>query len=71
MLIHRTRCAKLIESLENYHTKEDKSRPGHQTSTPVHDWSSHDADAFRQIPEAMEAGLVRNGWRAPKVIIPI
>gem|GEM_PF-4693716 len=23
MLIHRSRCAKLIESLENHHTKKD------------------------------------------------
>lgn len=70
---HRTRCAKLIAGLEAYHTKEDKTHPGHQTSTPVHDWASHDADAFRYIGEAMAAGLVKNGPQPPPgvVISPI
>lgn len=70
---HKTRCAKLIAGLDAYHTKEDKTNPGHQTSQPVHDWASHDADTFRYIGEAMDAGLVKNGPQPPpsRVISPI
>jgi hypothetical protein len=68
----KERCGKLVESLEAYHTREDR-KTGHETSQPVHDWSSHDADAFRQIAEAMEAGLIKNGPQPPpaRVISPI
>ncbi len=58
MVFHKTRCAKLLESLECYHTKEERTS-GHQTSIPVHDWSSHDADAFRMLAEAMLNGLLK------------
>lgn len=73
MVFHKTRCKKLLESLESYHTKEDKSAAGHQTSVPVHDWSSHDSDTFRYIGEAMDAGLINAGAPAKsgKVISPI
>ncbi|RYD21744.1 MAG: hypothetical protein EOP88_10360 [Verrucomicrobiaceae bacterium] len=70
---HKSRCEKLIAGLDAYHTREDRTNPGHQTSTPVHDWASHDADAFRYIGEAMAAGLVKNGPQPPppRVISPI
>lgn len=58
MVFHKTRCAKLLESLECYHTKEERTS-GHLTSIPVHDWSSHDADAFRMFSEAMLNGLLK------------
>jgi hypothetical protein len=58
MVFHKTRCAKLLESLECYHTKEERTS-GHLTSIPVHDWSSHDADAFRMLAEAMLNGLLK------------
>lgn len=72
-IFHKTRCKKLLESLEAFHTKEDKTNPGHQTSTTVHDWSSHDSDAFRYIGEAMDAGIIKDGPQPPpgKVISPI
>jgi len=68
----KQKTVKLVESLEAYHTREDR-KSGHQTNDPVHDWSSHDADAFRQIAEAMEAGLIKNGPQPPpaRVISPI
>ncbi len=70
---HKTRCAKLIAGLDAYHTKEDKTNPGHQTSLPVHDWASHDSDTFRYIGEAMDAGLIKDGPQPPasKVISPL
>lgn len=58
MVFHKTRTSKLVESLECYHTKEEKTS-GHLTSIPVHDWSSHDADAFRMMPEAMLNGMLK------------
>jgi hypothetical protein len=58
MVFHKDRTAKLLESLECYHTKEERTS-GHQTSIPVHDWASHDADAFRMLAEAMLNGLVK------------
>lgn len=58
MVFHKDRTVKLVESLECYHTKEERTS-GHQTSIPVHDWTSHDADAFRMIAEAMMAGLCK------------
>lgn len=68
----KAKTAKLVESLEAYHTREDK-KTGHETSQPVHDWSSHDADAFRQIAEAIEAGILKRGAQPPpaRVISPI
>jgi hypothetical protein len=58
MVFHKDKCAKLLESLECYHTKEERTS-GHQTSIPVHDWASHDADAFRMLAEAMLNGLCK------------
>lgn len=58
MVFHKTKCAKLLESLECYHTKEERTS-GHQTSVPVHDWASHDADAFRMLAEAILNGMAK------------
>lgn len=46
-----------IEALEAYHTK-DTSSGGIVTKEPVHDWSSHDSDAFRTAVEALNLGMV-------------
>ena len=40
------RCAAGIESLRQYHYEFDEDRKTY-SSKPEHDWSSHDADAFR------------------------
>lgn len=58
MVFHKNKCASLLESLECYHTKQERAS-GHQTSVPVHDWSSHDADAFRMLAEAMMNGMLK------------
>jgi phage terminase large subunit len=42
----QTLCRDGIEALQNYR-REENSRTGELRSEPVHDWSSHAADAFR------------------------
>jgi phage terminase large subunit len=44
----KTRCAKGLESLRNYHRKWDDEKKMFMDN-PEHDWSSHDADAFRYL----------------------
>jgi len=55
---HKTNCAAGIEALEAYHTRDD-SKGGSVSKEPVHDWSSHDSDAFRYGAEAIKLGLVK------------
>ncbi len=52
-----THCKAGIEALEAYHMK-DTSAGGIIQKDPVHDWSSHSADAFRIIAEALGLGMV-------------
>lgn len=51
-----TPCEKGIEALEAYHTK-DTTGGEVVVKEPVHDWSSHDADAARMVAESLELGL--------------
>lgn len=51
-------CALGIEALEAYHSK-DTTDGSVVVQEPIHDWSSHDADAARIAAEALELGLVR------------
>jgi phage terminase large subunit len=58
-------CDSGLESLEAYHTKEVQEG-AMVTSQPVHDWSSHAADAFRTMAEAHHAGMIsRHGLPIP------
>ncbi|MGL5937059.1 MAG: hypothetical protein ACRCZI_15720 [Cetobacterium sp.] len=45
---HKTRCDKGLKSLRQYHRKWDDEKKVFMTE-PEHDWSSHDADAFRYL----------------------
>jgi hypothetical protein len=56
-MFNLTNCKLGIEALEAYHTK-DTSSGGKIERDPVHDWSSHDADAARLMAEALNLGLV-------------
>jgi hypothetical protein len=47
-----------IEALEAYHTKEVEIGKI-ISSEPVHDWSSHTADAMRYMAEAVQAGFIK------------
>jgi len=51
-LFHKTHCATGLAALEAYHIKQS-------TGLPVHDWSSHTADAFRYAAEAIQLGLIK------------
>lgn len=47
------RCADGIAALENYRQEWD-DRLGDYKPTPLHDWASHPADAFRQFAQGYE-----------------
>lgn len=52
----------LLESLEAYHRKID-IKTATVNSIIVHDWASHDADAFGYIAEAEMAGMIHDSQR--------
>ena len=58
MVFRRGQTVELIEALEAYRTRTTKTE-GYNSSEPVHDWSSHDADAFRMLAEAMLNGMLK------------
>lgn len=45
---HKTRCEAGLNSLRHYHREYDQELRKYN-DTPVHDWSSHDADAWRTL----------------------
>jgi phage terminase large subunit len=51
--IDEKKCKNLIDSLENYHKKYNEKMDCY-SDTPVHDWSSHAADAFRYTAMSRE-----------------
>ncbi len=53
-------CARGIEALENYHMRRF-STSGIISNEPVHDWSSHPADALRTLAEAIQRGMIEGG----------
>jgi len=53
-------CEKGIDALSNYHTRRETSS-GLAQDVPVHDWSSHAADALRMFAEADAAGMLEGG----------
>ena len=53
-------CDKGVDALEAYHTREVEIGKN-ITSEPVHDWSSHTADALRYAAEAMQIGMIKHG----------
>jgi len=55
-----SKTEKLLDALEAYRRKEE-NKSGHITSKIVHDWSSHDADAFGYFAEALDVGIFGEG----------
>ena len=49
----RERCADGIQSLRHYRYEEDE-KLGTLKREPLHDWASHDADAFRTLAVAIK-----------------
>ena len=55
-------CERGVEALSNYHTVRENGA-GFSEDIPVHDWSSHAADALRIFAEADLAGMIAGGGR--------
>jgi hypothetical protein len=53
------RCETGLESLDAYHSKQETDGITIK-DVPVHDWSSHGADAFSLAHQAIRAGLVKD-----------
>lgn len=53
------KTAEGVKALENYR-KEWNDKTASFKSTPLHDWTSHGADAFRTIAVAWKMGFIRN-----------
>lgn len=53
-------CERGVEALTSYHTRRE-SGSGVAQDLPVHDWSSHAADALRMLAEAEMAGMLEGG----------
>lgn len=49
----QTRCEKGLDALRSYHYKWDADKKT-LSDTPVHDWSSHDSDAFEIIGQVWQ-----------------
>jgi hypothetical protein len=58
-------CEEGVNALQNYHTKE-VTDGGAISQEPVHDWSSHSADAARTYAEAQGMGVVQTILKTPK-----
>jgi len=55
-----SKTVKLLEALESYHRKKNETE-GRIEDKVVHDWTSHDADAFGYLSEAEAAGIFEEG----------
>lgn len=49
---NRTKCAGLLDALRQYREKVDEKR--NISMGPLHDWASHDADAFRYLAVSLQ-----------------
>lgn len=61
-------CEQGLAALEAYHRRSSKD--GFVTNDPVHDWSSHTADAFRYIGEGLLHGIVGRAGLAAQSLTP-
>lgn len=58
MQFDKERCGPALEMLQTYHTRQE-GRGGTLIDEPVHDRSSHFADALRYSGEAIRAGILK------------
>jgi hypothetical protein len=61
MVIDRKRCAYALDALRQYRAEWDDDK-GVQAQVPLHDWTSHCADALRTYATARQ-GALRTNWR--------
>ena len=57
--IDEVKCYPLIEALENYRKEYDEKNRVFRLK-PLHDWSSHPADAFRTLAVALKSGIIEH-----------
>jgi phage terminase large subunit len=57
-----TRCAQGVEALKQYRCEYDEERKIY-SNKPLHDWTSHAADAFRYLAR----GLPDQSWMPEKM----
>ena len=60
---HKTNCEKGLQSLRHYHREWDDEAKMFK-DTPQHDWSSHDADAWRSVALSWKLPRVADGPEA-------
>lgn len=60
------RCAQGLEALRSYRWAYNE-RMGELKTTPVHDWSSHAADAFRYLAQAGQVPALGPGLKLPSL----
>lgn len=60
-------CERGLEALQNYHTNTTSTNP---MDEPIHDWSSHAADALRTFAEAHMYGLINRHTRRGRTLPP-
>lgn len=66
--IDQEKCKRLIDCLTNYHKKFNEKMNCY-SAEPVHDWSSHGADAFRYLAQSRnEYGVSASGGLTPDKI---
>ncbi len=60
----KTKCARGIEALTLYRAEYDDKRMIIKTK-PLHDWTSHAADAFRYLAMTLDSQIVNTGFNRP------
>jgi phage terminase large subunit len=60
----KTKCARGIEALTLYRAEYDDKRDVIKTK-PLHDWTSHGADAFRYLAMTLDTKIVNTGFNRP------
>ncbi len=58
------RCARGIDALSLYRAEYDDKRAALKPR-PVHDWTSHAADALRYLAMALDGAVMRKGFLRP------
>ena len=53
------KCKRGIDCIENYRKKYNQTNQAY-ANNPLHDWSSHGADAFRYLATAHRSGMIDN-----------
>ena len=69
-IFDKTKCKMGIDSLKNYRKEYDENRHCYR-NTPLHDWTSHGADAFRILPKIYNNISLKNNFINKKRVVKI